>query len=129
LPRKSKSAAKESQNRRCSWSSSDGATLVRTLREQKDNNGNQSGTQWKPEAVADAEGTSTGAEWVNISPSFSFSMHFLEVFCLNESAIGRIYIVAYHCAAIAWNSIAVERKNGIHSSRISVLSHLAPQTS
>ena len=97
MPRKPKNPTKEGQtdnNTRCSWSSSDDATLVCTLREQKDN-GNQSGAGWKPQvwqAVADAikaEGTSKGAEkvakkcadhWANVSPSFSFCMRFLTIY-------------------------------------------------
>ena len=62
MPRKSKQATDVSQtdqieqSTRCSWSSSADATLVRVLREQKEN-GNQSGNGWKSQvwqAVADA---------------------------------------------------------------------------
>ncbi|KAG5652135.1 hypothetical protein H0H81_006172 [Sphagnurus paluster] len=90
MPRKSKEAAKDgetAQNEQstcCSWLSSDDPTLVRVLREQKEN-GNQSGNGWKPQvwqAAADAlkaEGTSDGPpkiakkcadHWGNLKKNF-----------------------------------------------------------
>ncbi|KAF8151548.1 hypothetical protein B0H34DRAFT_755712, partial [Crassisporium funariophilum] len=85
-----KSGQTESSTR-CSWSSSDDATLVRVLHQQKDN-GNQSGAGWKAQvwqAVADAlkaEGASKGPEktskkcsdhWANVRPLLK--KNFLEV--------------------------------------------------
>ncbi|KAF8151407.1 Myb/SANT-like DNA-binding domain-containing protein [Crassisporium funariophilum] len=124
-------------NARCSWSSTDNATLVRILREQKDN-GNQSGAGWKSQvwqAVADAlkaDGASKGAEktgkkcadhWANLKKNFldvsairnasGFGWDEGTMTCTATSDVWDKYLAA-HPTAEQWRSTPFPLYNDIH---------------